>query len=262
MTTTSAPLSPLACNWFWPALLAVAAVGGSWALACVTPFAAFAAMLATTESRRTVLGTMVLIWFANQAVGVVALGYPLDVHSIGWGLAIGAAALLATAAASAVAQTGLRHWLRLVLAFVAAFAAMLAATESRRTAFGTMALIWFANQAVGVAALGYPLDVHSVGWGVAIGVAALLGTAAASAMAQTNLPRALRLVLAFVAAFAVYEIALALVAAATGELAEFTPTIVARLAALDAAWLAALVVLREALALTGWRILDSRRQPA
>ena len=51
MTTTSAPLSPLARNWFWPALLAVAAVGGSWALACVTPFAAFAAMLATTESR-------------------------------------------------------------------------------------------------------------------------------------------------------------------------------------------------------------------
>lgn len=182
MTTTSAPLSPLACNWFWPALLAVAAVGGSWALACVTPFAAFAAMLATTESRRTVLGTMVLIWFANQAVGVVALGYPLDVHSIGWGLAIGAAALLATAAASAVAQTGLRHWLRLVLAFAAAFA--------------------------------------------------------------------------------VYEIALALVATVTGELTNFSPAIVARLAALDAAWLAALVVLREVLTLMGWRTLGSRRQPA
>ncbi|MGH6996531.1 MAG: hypothetical protein ACREES_12580 [Stellaceae bacterium] len=182
MTTTSAPLSPLARNWFWPALLAVAAVGGSWALACVTPFAAFAAMLATTENRRTALGTMALIWFANQAVGVTALGYPLDVHSIGWGVAIGVAALLATAAAAAVAQTGLRHWLRLVLAFVAAFA--------------------------------------------------------------------------------VYEIALALVALATGELAEFAPATVARLAALDATWLAALVVLRETLALLGWRTLGSRRQPA
>lgn len=182
MTTTSVPLSPLARNWLWPALLAVAAVGGSWALACVMPFAAFAAMLAVTESRRTALGTMALIWLANQAVGVVALGYPLDVHSIGWGLAIGAAALLATAAASAVAQTGLRHWLRLVLAFVAAFA--------------------------------------------------------------------------------VYEIALTLVALATGELAEFAPAVVARLAALDAAWLAALVVLREALVLLGWRTLGNRRQPA
>lgn len=182
MTTTSALLSPLARNWFWPALPAVAAVGGSWALACVTPFAAFAAMLATTESRRTALGTMALIWFANQAVGVVALGYPLDVHSIGWGVAIGVAALLATTAAFAVAQTGLQRWLRLVLAFAAAFA--------------------------------------------------------------------------------VYEIALALVAAATGELAEFAPAIVARLVALDAAWLAALVVLREVLALMGWRTLGSRRQPA
>ncbi|HEV2263859.1 MAG TPA: hypothetical protein VGR79_04930 [Stellaceae bacterium] len=182
MTMTSAPLSPLARTWLWPALLAVAAIGGSWALACVTPFAAFAAMLATTENRGTALGTMALIWFANQAVGVAVLGYPLDVHSIGWGAAIGVAALLATGAATAVAQTGLRHWLRLVLAFAAAFA--------------------------------------------------------------------------------VYEIALALVATATGELAEFAPTTVARLAALDAAWLAALVVLREALALMGWRNLGSRRQPA
>jgi|SRR5579863_4936127 len=182
MTTTSAPLPPLVRTWFWPALLAVAAVGGSWALACVTPFAAFAAMLATTETRRTALGTMALIWFANQAVGVAALGYPLDAHSIGWGVAIGVAASLATAAAIAVSQTGVRHWLRLVLAFVAAFA--------------------------------------------------------------------------------VYETALALVAMATGELAEFAPATVARLAALDAAWLAALVVLREALALLGWRTLGGRRQPA
>lgn len=182
MTTTSAAMPPLARIWFWPALLAVAAVGGSWALACVTPFAAFAAMLATTESRRTALSTMALIWFANQAVGIVALGYPFDVHSIGWGVAIGVAALLATMAACAVAQTGLQRWLRLVLAFAAAFA--------------------------------------------------------------------------------VYEIALALVAAATSELAEFASAIVVRLAALDAVWLAALVVLREVLALMGWRNLDRRQQPA
>lgn len=182
MTTTSVPMSPLARNWFWPALLAVAAVGGSWALACVTPFAAFAAMLATTENRRTALGTVALIWFANQAVGVVALGYPLDVHSIGWGVAIGVAALLATATAFAVARTGLSYWLRLALAFAAAFA--------------------------------------------------------------------------------VYEITLALVATASGELAEFAPATIARLAALDAAWLAALVVLHEVLALMGWRNLGRQQQPA
>ncbi|MGB8180944.1 MAG: hypothetical protein WCF13_01095 [Stellaceae bacterium] len=182
MTTTSATLPPLARNWLWPALLAVAAIGGSWALACVTPFIAFAVILAESESRTTALVTVGLIWVANQIVGVMLLGYPLDVHSIGWGVAIGVAALLATAAASAVTRTGLQ--------------------------------------------------------------------------------RGLRLIVAFAAAFAVYETALALVAAATGELGHFAPATVAQLAALDVAWLAALVVLREALALMGWRSLGSRQQPA
>jgi len=182
MTTTSAALPPLARNWLWPAILAVAAIGGSWALACVTPFAAFAVILADSESRTTALVTVGLIWIANQIVGVVLLGYPLDVHSIGWGAVIGIAALLATVAAAAVTRTSL--------------------------------------------------------W------------------------RGLRLVLAFVAAFAVYEAALALVATATGELGHFAPATVAQLAALDAAWLVALVVLREVLALMGWRSLGSRRQLA
>ncbi len=119
MTTTSDALSPLARNWTWPALLAVAAIGGSWALACVMPFAAFAAILAESENRATALVTVGLIWFANQVVGVALLGYPLDLHSVGWGVAIGIAALLGTAAASAVAQTSLRRGLRLVLAFAA-----------------------------------------------------------------------------------------------------------------------------------------------
>lgn len=182
MTTTSAALPPLARNWLWPALLAIAAIGGSWALACVTPFAAFAVILAESESRTTAFVTIGLIWFANQVIGVLLLGYPLDFHSIGWGVAIGIAALLATAAATAVAQTGTQRWLRLMIAFAAAFA--------------------------------------------------------------------------------VYEAALAVVAAVSGELAHFAPATVAQLAALDAAWLAALVVLREALALMGWRTLDGRRQPA
>ena len=182
MTTTSAALPPLARNWLWPAVLAVAAIGGSWALACVTPFAAFAVILAESERRTTALFTVGLIWAANQVVGVMLLGYPLDVHSIGWGVAIGAAALLATAVAAAVARTGLQ--------------------------------------------------------------------------------RGLRLIVAFVAAFAIYEAALALVAATTGELEHFAPATVAQLAELDVAWLAALVVLREALALMGWRSLGSRRQPA
>jgi hypothetical protein len=173
MMTKSSALSPLVRSVFWPALLAVAAIGGSWALACVTPFAAFAAILAESERRGTALVTMALIWFANQAVGAIMLGYPLDVHSLGWGFAIGVAALLATLAACAVAR--LELW------------------------------------------------------------------------------RGFRLVLAFAAAFIVYEAVLALVAVATGELAEFAPAIVAQLAVLQAAWLVALVALHEVFAFVGWR---------
>jgi hypothetical protein len=107
----------------WPMSLAVAAVGGSWLFACVLPFAAFAAILAVTENRSRALGTMALIWIANQAVGYATLGYPGDAHSVLWGLAIGAASLLATGAASfVVARVGIgARWIRLTLAFAAAF---------------------------------------------------------------------------------------------------------------------------------------------
>jgi len=178
MTTSSSALPSPVHHWLWPALLAVAAVGGSWALACVTPFAAFAAILAESERRGTALATVALIWLANQAVGVMLLGYPLDVHSVGWGVAIGGAALVATLAASAVVRL--------------------------------------------------------------------------------DLPRGVRLVLAFAVAFVVYEAALALVGTATGELAAFAPATVAQLAALDAAWLVALVALREVLARIGWRPASER----
>lgn len=178
MTPKSSVLLPLAHNVVWPALLVVAAIGGSWVLACVTPFAAFAAILAESERRGAALATMASIWLVNQAVGVMVLGYPLNLHSIGWGVAIGVAALLATFVASAVTRLALQ--------------------------------------------------------------------------------RGVRLVLAFAAAFIIYEAALASVAAATGELAGFAPAIVAQLAMLEAAWLVALVALHEVLAFVGWRPSDWR----
>jgi hypothetical protein len=121
MTTRSMP-SP--GELLWPALLAVAAIGGSWLFACVTPFAAFAAVAATTERPRTALATVALIWAANQAVGFAFLDYPHDASTLLWGLAIGAAALLATAAASLVAARldTAQRWARLGAAFLAAFA--------------------------------------------------------------------------------------------------------------------------------------------
>ena len=175
---------PRAGELLWPALLAVAAIGGSWLFACMTPFAAFEAVAATTERPRLALGTLALIWAANQAVGYAFLDYPHDASTLLWGLAIGAAALLAT--------------------------------------------------------------------GAAILVAARLGDNRCWA----------RLALAFVAAFAVYEIVLLIPAATTGEAANFAPVIVGELALLNAAWLIGLAIVIEGLARLGWPKLSRARQPA
>jgi hypothetical protein len=121
-TATTANTSSLV-TWLWPALLAVAAVGGSLVLTCVVPFAAFAVATASTLRLRSALGTMAIIWLANQAVGFGALGYPWTLNTALWGLAIGAAAVLATLAASGVLGRfhALPGWLRLPLTFGTAF---------------------------------------------------------------------------------------------------------------------------------------------
>jgi hypothetical protein len=107
----------------WPAILALAAVGGSLAFTCVAPFAAFAVATAGTLRLRSALGTMAVIWLANQAVGFGALGYPWTLNTILWGLAMGVAAMVAALATAGV--LGRFHtsagWLRLPLAFGTAF---------------------------------------------------------------------------------------------------------------------------------------------
>lgn len=107
----------------WPAFLVLASVGGSLALTCVAPFAAFAVATASTLRLCSALGTMAVIWLTNQAVGFGALDYPWTLNTALWGLAIGAAAGLATLVAAEV--LGRFHvsprWFRLALAFGAAF---------------------------------------------------------------------------------------------------------------------------------------------
>jgi hypothetical protein len=119
---TTAEASTLVTK-LWPAILALAAVGGSLALTCVAPFAAFAVATAGTLRLGSALGTMVVIWLANQVVGFGALGYPWTRNTVLWGLAMGVAAVLATLAASRVIERfrASRGWLRMPLAFGAAF---------------------------------------------------------------------------------------------------------------------------------------------
>lgn len=92
-------------SFVWLVILIVAVVGGSFVLSCVAPFAALAVVLAGTVGLRPALSTMALVWFTNQAIGFFLLGFPWTPSVVVWGLAIGAAALLATV----VADKALRH---------------------------------------------------------------------------------------------------------------------------------------------------------
>ena len=53
----------------------------------------------------TALLVMFTAWVVNQAIGFGALHYPLNLNTLLWGLAIGAAALVATAASKLVLRS-------------------------------------------------------------------------------------------------------------------------------------------------------------
>jgi hypothetical protein len=74
----------------------------SFALACATPFAAYAVIAGAMLPWPSALLVVAAAWIVNQAIGFGALHYPHDANTIYWGLAIGAAALAATAAAALV----------------------------------------------------------------------------------------------------------------------------------------------------------------
>lgn len=83
----------------WMAVLVAAAILFSVALACGMPFAALGALAALTLAPRDAAYLVGLGWLANQAIGFGFLGYPLDMLTLAWGLALGLSALAAAAAA-------------------------------------------------------------------------------------------------------------------------------------------------------------------
>lgn len=109
-------------NWAWPAALALAAFIGSWAFACVLPFAAVATLAAATMTARQAAATVMGAWAINQAVGFTLLSYPHALDSYAWGLAIagGAAAALAIARA-VIGRAAVLVSVRTIGAFLAAF---------------------------------------------------------------------------------------------------------------------------------------------
>jgi len=119
------PVEPRYAPMFCFALLTASCALASFALACATPFAAFAVVAAAALPLRPALLVVTGAWLVNQTIGFGALHYPIDASTIAWGFVIGAAALLSTAAASTVLRMlpqG-RTPLMLVIALVVAYAA-------------------------------------------------------------------------------------------------------------------------------------------
>lgn len=90
----------------WILILTLAAIGVTFALSCVTPFAALAVALAGTIGLRASLRVMVVVWFANQVIGFGLFHFPLTVNAFLWGMAIGGAAVATTIVASVVMRYG------------------------------------------------------------------------------------------------------------------------------------------------------------
>lgn len=98
----TAKLEPHRAALFCLALLAAGCAAASFAFACATPFAAYAVIAAAMLALPSALLVVAAAWIVNQAIGFGALGYPHDPNTVFWGLAIGIAALAATAAAAAL----------------------------------------------------------------------------------------------------------------------------------------------------------------
>lgn len=103
MIQNDSPQTPTAAaNSVWLVILALAGIGGSLVISCVTPFVALAIALAGTARLTVALRAMAAIWLANQLIGFSFLHFPRTPNSILWGIASGVAALLSTWVAAAV----------------------------------------------------------------------------------------------------------------------------------------------------------------
>ena len=107
----------------WIALLAALTAAMTVTYTCIAPFAALGVAAAMTLPRREALAGAAVVWLANQATGFGMLGYPWTLHALGWGVAIGAGAMVATVSAQWLVPLRLRPPVRAAIAFPAAFAA-------------------------------------------------------------------------------------------------------------------------------------------
>jgi hypothetical protein len=141
----------------------------------------------------------------------------------------------------------------------AAFGAVAAMTLPRRDALLLTVALWLVNQVIGFSVLHYPWDGMTLAWGAILGAVAVASTLAAQAtlgnrgIIQTALA-------SFAAAFVVYEGALYIASATImGGTEIYTPAIVGRILAINAAGFAALLAASTLLAAAGAHVRMSGR---
>lgn len=142
----------------WIALIAGLTVIGSYALACVAPLAAVAALAALTMRRGEGVALVAIAWLINQAVGFALLSYPHTLDSYAWGTAIGVAAVLGYVAAAAITPLVRSTLLAAAVAFAAAFAVY----QFALYAFGVATL--YAGDSFSLAIVGDVLAINAVAY--------------------------------------------------------------------------------------------------
>lgn len=132
----------------WTAVIDGAAVLGSFALACMTPFAAIAAVSALTLSRRAGILAVLGAWMINQIIGFGFLGFPTDPMTILRGVAIALSMFAGFAVADAVrGNAGTLSLARMVAAIAGSFVAYEVVTYLTAMVLGgtenfTPAIVW------------------------------------------------------------------------------------------------------------------------
>jgi hypothetical protein len=129
---------------------------------------------------------------------------------------------------------------------LAGIAAVAAATLSRRAAVVAVLLVWAANQAAGFLLLDYPQTANAYEWGAVLGLATLAALAVSDLSLNAIANRVAGPVVAVVAAFAVFEIALYVASvAALGGMDGYGAETIMRVAGINASAASLLFVLRH-----------------
>lgn len=105
----------------WVAIVTLSSIAFSYVFACATPFAALGALAGTRMRLGAGLVLTAAAWAANQSIGFFVLSYPRTWDSLGWGAAIGVAALLGALAARWASALSRNAFPATLSAFAAAF---------------------------------------------------------------------------------------------------------------------------------------------